>query len=154
MTVRVYECDASEAQKLKKLLAYDPYLDSNLIPKTREVDEKELARMSPEEKKKLDEQDAAARAASEKLRNDPMMNVIFARQDTDFREGGALGLDGGKYYLYVKATDEFLKLADEKLAKEFKSVKRADPEVEKKFIALKEDEESKANAGFGAIFGG
>jgi hypothetical protein len=154
MPVHVYECDQSEAQKLKKLIAYDPYLDSNLIPKTREVDPKELEKMSPEDRKKIEDQDAAAKAASEKLRNDPMMNVIFARQDTDLREGRALGLNDDKYYLYLKATDEFLKLADEKLSKEFTSVKRASAEIEKKFIAVKEDEESRANAGFGAIFGG
>ena len=153
MTSRVYEVASSEKEKLKKLLTYDPYLDPNLIPKTKEYDEKELAKLSEEQKKQIAEQDAKAKAASEKLRNDPMMNVIFARQTCDLREGRALGVDGENSYLLVSATDEFFALAEQKFKKEFTTVKRAPPEIEQKFIALKEEEESRANAGFGAIFG-
>ncbi len=153
MTSRVYEVGASEREKLKKLLTYDPYLDPNLIPKTKEYDEKELAKMSEEQKKQIAEQDAKAKSASEKLRNDPMMNVIFARQTCDLRDGRALGLEDDKSYVLITATDDFLNLAEQKFKREFTTVKRAPSEIEQKFIALKEEEENKANAGFGAIFG-
>jgi len=88
-----------------------------------------------------------------KLSEDKLANVIFARQDCDLREGRMLGIDTNKSYLYIKATDEFLDLAEERFKKEFKTIKRADPEIEKKFIAIKADEESNANAGFSSIFG-
>jgi hypothetical protein len=153
MAERVYECDASEAKELKKLLTYDPYLDPNLIPKLSDVDEKELAKMTDEQRKAIKDKEDAASAASKKLHEDKYANVIFARQDTDMREGKSIGIDDAKYYLLIKATDEFLTLAEERFQKEFKTVKRASPEAEKKFITLKIEEESKANAGFGAIFG-
>jgi hypothetical protein len=153
MAERVYECDNSEVKELKKLLTYDPYLDPTLIPKLQDVDEKELAKMSDEQKKAIKDKEELARAASKKLSEDKYANVIFARQDTDLREGKSIGIEDDKYYLLIKATDEFLTLAEERFKNEFKSVKRADSEAEKKFIALKVEEESKANAGFGAIFG-
>ena len=153
MSARVYECDASEAQKLKKLLSYDPYLDPNLIPKLPDIDEKERAKLTPEKKAEVEALEKRASEASRKLREDPMMNVIFARQDCDMREGKSIGVDSDKYYLLVKATDEFLDLADQKFKKEFTTIKRASPDIEKKFVALKESEENAANAGCGAIFG-
>jgi hypothetical protein len=153
MASRVYECDASEVKELKKLLAYDPYLDPNLIPKLPEVNEKERANMPEEQRKALEEKEKAASVASKKLREDKMANVIFARQDCDLREGKSMGVEDEKYYLLVKATDEFLNLAEERFKKEFKTIKRAPQEIEKRFITLKEEEESKANAGFGSIFG-
>jgi hypothetical protein len=153
MAMRVYECDASEAKQLKKLLTYDPYLDPNLIPKVPEVDEKEFAKMSDEQKREQKQKEDAARLASKKLSEDKFANVIFARQDCDMREGKSIGINDEKSYLLVKATDEFLNLAEERFKKEFKTVKRASHEIEKKFIAIKEEEESRANAGFGAIFG-
>ena len=153
MSERVYECDASEAKTLKKLLTYDPYLDPNLIPKLSDVDEKELARMSDDQRKAIKEKEGAARAASKKLSEDKMANVIFARQDCDLREGKSIEIENEKSYLLIKATEEFLNLAEERFRIEFKTIKRAPPEIEKRFIALKEEEENKANAGFGAIFG-
>ena len=153
MSARVYECDKSEVGALKKLLSYDPYLDPNLIPKIPEVDEEEFAKMTEEQKKRVKDKEAQARAASEKLRNDKLANVIFARQTCDLREGRSIGIENDKSYLYVSATDEFLDLAEEKFKKEFKTIKRVDPQTEKKFIELKNDEESRANAGFGSIFG-
>ncbi len=151
--MRVYECDPSEAKELKKLLAYDPYLDPNLIPKVPEVDDKARAAMTPEQRKDLETKEATASAASKKLREDKMANVIFARQDCDMRDGKSMGIDNDKSYLLLKATDEFLDLAEQRFKNEFKTIKRAPPDIEKKFIALKEDEESRANAGFGSIFG-
>ncbi len=153
MPARVYECDESEAKALRKLLTYDPYLDPNLIPKLPEVSDKDRAAMTEEQRSALKAKEEAASSASKKLRDDKYANVIFARQDCDLREGRSIGIEDEKSYLFIKATDEFLDLAEERFKKEFKSVKRASPDIEKKFIALKDDEESRANAGFGAIFG-
>lgn len=153
MAARVYECDASEAQKLKKLLAYDPYLDPNLIPKLPDIDEKEKAKLPPEKQAEIAELEKKASEASKKLREDRMMNVIFARQESDLRDGRSIGVESDKSYVLIRATDEFLDLAEEKFKMEFKTVKRAPSEIEQNFIALKEEEENKANAGFGSIFG-
>lgn len=150
---RVYECDQSEGKELKKILSYDPYLDPNLIPKSREMDEKQLAQMSEADKKAYAEQEAKTKEAIAKLKSDKMLNVIFVRQDCDLREGKAIGISDDKLYLYVKAPDDFFPNAEERFKRDFKTVKRANPETEKKFISLKEEEESRANAGFGAIFG-
>ena len=125
MPAIVFECDASEAEALKKALEYDPYLD-----------------------KSLDE------SALKKLTTDKDANIIFARQEYELRDGGAFGLDSGKYYLYLKANDEFLKGAEEKLKKQFKTVKRAAPQEEGKVIKVIEEEENQVNAGVGSIFGG
>lgn len=153
MPARVYECGADEAKALKKLLTYDPYLDPNLIPKLPDVDDNARKKMTPEELKKLAELEKKAADASKKLREDRFMNVIFARQETDFREGKSIGVEDDKYYLLLKASDEFLNTAEERFKAEFKTIKRASPDIEKKFIALKEEEEGRANAGFGSIFG-
>lgn len=153
MTERVYECDESEVKALKKLLAYDPYLDPNLIPKLPDVDDKARAAMTEQQRAELKAKEDTASEASKKLREDKYANVIFARQDCDLRDGKSIGIEDEKSYLLIKATDEFLTLAEERFQKEFKTVKRAPADIEKKFITLKEEEESKANAGFGAIFG-
>ncbi len=125
MSTVVYELDAAESSELKKFLEYDPYLDKSL-----------------------------GEEALKKLHDDKLTNVIFSRQEYSLREGSALGLDEKKCYLYLKANNDFLKLADEKLKKSFKSVKRTTKEQEEKFIAVVEDEQNRGNAGIGAIFGG
>ncbi|MCL5262550.1 MAG: hypothetical protein M1390_01790 [Candidatus Marsarchaeota archaeon] len=125
MAERVYVCDEAEYPALKKALEYDPYLD-----------------------KSLDDEKLRA------LKGDKYANVIFSRQEYSLREGAALGLEKGKYYLYIKANEDFMKDAEERLAHEFKSVKRAPPEAEGKVIALINEEQSRANEGFGSIFGG
>ncbi|MCL4389489.1 MAG: hypothetical protein M1528_01250 [Candidatus Marsarchaeota archaeon] len=125
MSISVYEVDASEADALKKFLEYDPYLD-----------------------KALNEE------ALKNLRSDKLANVIFARQEYSLRDGESIGMPPGKSYLYIKAGDEFLKLAEEKLLKNFKTVKKAPKTAEQKFIAIIDDEESRGNAGIGSIFGG
>ncbi|MGC8572143.1 MAG: hypothetical protein ACP5RI_01150 [Candidatus Micrarchaeia archaeon] len=153
MSIRVYECDESEVKELKKMLSYDPYLDNNLIPKVPELKNEDKARMTPEQLKEYQEKEEKAHEALKKLSEDKLANVIFARQDYDLREGKALGVDTNKSYLYLKATDEFLDLAEEKFKKYFKTIKRADHDIEEKFIKIKEDEDSRANMGFGAIFG-
>ena len=153
MPARVYECDQSEAKELKKLLSYDPYLDPNLIPKSREYGKEELDAMSAEERDAVAKKEAETQEKIRALRGDRLANVIFARQECDLREGPSIGADGSKSYLYVKAPEDFFGPAEEKLGKEFKTVKRAPLDIEKKFIAMKEEEESQANAGFGSIFG-
>ncbi len=125
MAERVYVCDEAEYPALKKALEYDPYLD-----------------------KSLDDEKLRA------LKGDKYANVIFSRQEYSLREGAALGLEKGKYYLYIKANEDFMRAAEERLAHEFKSVKRAPPEAEGKVIALINEEQSRANEGFGSIFGG
>ncbi len=153
MATRVYECGQSEVQKLKKMLNYDPYLDPNLIPRLPDVDDKQRAKMSPEERAKLEELEKKASEESRKLREDKMVNVIFARQDCDLREGKSMGIENDNYYLLIRATDEFLGLAEEKFKIEFTTIKRAPAEMEQKMIKIKEDEENAANQGFGSIFG-
>ena len=125
MTVAVYEVDSSECDALKKFLEYDPYLDKAL-------NEEQL----------------------KKLRDDKEANIIFSRQEYSLRDGTALGLDSKKYYLYINANDDFLAGADTKLKKNFKSVKRAQPDAENTFKYIVDQEHDMGNAGIGAIFGG
>jgi hypothetical protein len=124
MQERVYELDAKEAEKLRKLLLYDPYSDNSL-------DEAALA----------------------KIKTDRLANVIFARQNCTLKDGLSLGLDRDKFYLCIKASEEFLVGADEKLKKEITGIKRAPKEIEDKVIAAVNEEESRSNQGVGLIFG-
>ncbi len=125
MPAVVYECDASEAAELKKFLEYDPYLD-----------------------KSLDDE------ALKKLHDDKQANIIFSRQEFSLRDGASLGLSKDKSYLYINANEDFLKGADEKLKKSFKSIRRAPNGEEQKFISIIDEEHNMGNAGIGAIFGG
>lgn len=124
MTARVYSCKAEEAQTLKKMLEYDPYLD-----------------------KSLSEAQLAA------LKSDPNANIIFARQDYQLKDGISLGLDRDTYYLYLSAVDEFLEQGEKKLKESIKSFQRVDPELEKKVIATLEGERKESEEGLGLIFG-
>jgi hypothetical protein len=125
MPERVYECDRNDHEKLKKLLEYDPYLDKSISSEQLEV-----------------------------IRNDKYANIIFARQSYVIKDGSSLGMDAKKYYLYLKAGDEFFKDAEEKLKKEIASIKRSDADTEKKIIAIINEEENKGNYGIGLILGG
>lgn len=151
MPERVYECDKAEAEALKKVLEYDPYLDPKLIPQSKS--EKDMKNASEEEKKAFKEEEEKKREALSKLAQDKYANVIFARQEYSLRDGVALDLDSNKVYLYLKASDQFLGLAEERFKNEFKTIKRSDSGVEGKVIGIVKAEEEKANAGFGAIFG-
>ena len=124
MPARVYVVDATKQEQLKKLVEYDPYLDKSL-------DNEALA----------------------KLRGDELANVIIARQTYKIREGALLNLDRSKSYLYISATEEFLVKAEKKLKAGIPEIKRVDPEIEKKIIASIDEEQSKAESGFGFIFG-
>ncbi len=137
---RVYIFDKGDEEKLKKLLSYDPYTDPSIIPPGRGDD--------PEREK-------AIKANMEKLANDdPLYDVIFARQEYSIRDGASLGLDENKIYLYIKANEDFIAKAELKLKKNFESFKRASLEEEQKVIAYIKDEQERSNAGFGMIFGG
>ncbi len=121
MTVRVYECDESEINSLKKTLDYDPYTDKSI-----DINE---------------------------IKKDKFSDVIFKRQEYEIKNGSLLSLESSKYFLYVKANDDFLNKAEELFKERFKTVKRASNDIEAKVITFINDEESKANAGFGSIFG-
>ena len=124
MPARVYLCDEKDMEKLKALMAYDPYLDKN---KTEE----ELA----------------------SLKQDKAANVIFARQDYQIKDGISIGMEKDKCYLYLNANEEFLALAEPKLLSAIENAKRADPETEKKVISMIEEEISNSESGIGSIFG-
>jgi hypothetical protein len=125
MAERVYECDKGDHEKLKRLMEYDPYLDKSLTSEQ-----------------------------IEQVRNDRYANIIFARQSYVLKDGSSLGMDAKKYYLYLKAGEEFFKDAEEKLKKEITGIKRLDEESEKKVISIINEEESKGNYGIGMILGG
>lgn len=124
MPARVYIVSISKLQDLKKLINYDPYLDNS-------IKEEDLA----------------------KVRQDEMANIIFARQDCQIKEGAALDLDREKAYLYINANDEFLEKADKKIKALIEGATRAEPEIEQKVISSIVEEQSKAESGFGALFG-
>ena len=151
MTARVYECDKSEAEALKKVLEYDPYLDPKLIPPSK--CEKELKMMSEEEKKLAKEEEEKSMEAIKKLHEDKYANVIFTRQGYSFRDGATLSLDSSKSYLYIDASEQFLGLAEERFKREFKTVKRVSGSEEEKVIGIIKEEEDRAATGFGSIFG-
>ncbi len=152
MPVRVYECDKNEVEQLKKVLVYDPYLDPNIIPPAGK--DKNVKDLTEEEKKRMEERDKKAKEALDKLAKDKSAQIIFARQNYSLREGKSFGVENDKSYLYLNATEEFLQGAEERFKKEFKTVKRAQKSDEDKLIAKIKEEEEKANAGFGSIFGG
>jgi hypothetical protein len=124
MPIRVYSFDSAELQEVKKLMSFDPYLNSSL--KSEDI---------------------------QKLKNDPDANIIFARQDYLIKDGMSMGLDAEKYYLYLKAADEFLDGGEKKLKNLIKSFARVDAETEKKVIQEIEKERDAADSGVGLIFG-
>ncbi|MEW6036583.1 MAG: hypothetical protein AB1529_08285 [Candidatus Micrarchaeota archaeon] len=84
------------------------------------------------------------------LEADPYADDSFARVGYKLKDGAALGEDNGKTYLYMKASDDFIKKADEKLKA---IVKIAPPDVEKRVAEKVVKEEEEAESGFGSIFG-
>lgn len=124
MQERVYEFDIADADKMKKLLLYDPYLDKSLD-----------------------------NAALGRIKEDKLANVIFARQNCVLKDGFAIGLDGKKAYLYIKANEEFFPLAEEKLKFEIKSLRPAAEKERERVCNAINEEESRSNQGVGLIFG-
>ncbi len=153
MPARVYVCEKSEAEELKKALSYDPYLDPNLIPASVTPKDKKESDLSEEERKQIAEREEVVAENLKKLHESLQGRIIFARQEYSLRDGASVGLNEGMVYLYLSAPDEFLNGAEERFKTEFKSVKRASKEEETKVIETIKEEEERANSGFGSIFG-
>jgi len=102
-------------------------------------------------KTRVYECEGAKKAALMKiLEADPYSEGSFARVGYKVKDGGILAEDKARMYVYVKASDEFVKKADELL----KDVaKPCAPEVEKRIIEKIQKEEEDAEGGLGSIFG-
>jgi hypothetical protein len=84
------------------------------------------------------------------LEAEPYAEDSFARVGYKVKDGGVLGEDKAKTYVYVKASDEFVKKADELL----KDVAAPAPkDVEKRVVDKIQKEEEDAEGGLGSIFG-
>jgi len=84
------------------------------------------------------------------LEADPYAEDSFARVGYKMKDGAVIGEDKGKSYLYMKASKEFIKKADEKL----KDIAKIAPhDVEKRVTEKIQKEEEEAEGGFGSIFG-
>ncbi|MGC8669580.1 MAG: hypothetical protein ACP5TL_00290 [Candidatus Micrarchaeia archaeon] len=138
---RVYTFAKADEEKLKSMLAYDPYTDPAVIPVAKKGDEQGRDQLIKENLEKL-------------AQKDKYYDVIFARQEYSLREGGSMGMDDSKIFLYLKASEEFLTKAEEKLKSNFESFKHASPEDEQKVIKFIKEEQERSDAGFGLIFGG
>lgn len=84
------------------------------------------------------------------LEADPYAEESFARNGYKIKDGGVLGEDKTKFYIYMSASNEFIKKADEKLKDLAKS---APAEVEKRVVEKVQKEEEEAESGFGSMFG-
>jgi len=84
------------------------------------------------------------------LETDPYAEGSFARVGYKMRDGSTLDEEKDKIYLYISASDDFFKKADEKLKDIAKPLKgeKAEKIIEK----IKKEEES-AESGLGSIFG-
>ncbi|MGI0133481.1 MAG: hypothetical protein ACREBW_00785 [Candidatus Micrarchaeaceae archaeon] len=155
MPIRVYECDRSEADALKRFLKYDPYDDPKVLPPSNmPKDVKELKKLPKEQQDRINAEESARQEKLKKLREDRLLNIIFWKQEYEVRDGAAIGLDREKIYLYLNAPEDFLSGAEEKLTKEFKSIKRATKDEADKVTNAISSEQDTAAAGFGSIFGG
>ncbi|VVC03989.1 Uncharacterised protein [Candidatus Bilamarchaeum dharawalense] len=84
------------------------------------------------------------------LEADPYAEGSFARNGYKVKDGGVLGEDKTKMYVYFSASDEFIKKADGIL----KDVAKPAPgDVEKRIIEKIHKEEEEAESGFGSMFG-
>jgi hypothetical protein len=84
------------------------------------------------------------------LEADPYATDSFARTGYKVKDGEVLNEDKAKFYIYISASEEFLKKADEKLKP---MAQRCKEDVEKRVIEKIQAEEASAEAGFGGIFG-
>lgn len=84
------------------------------------------------------------------LEADPYAADSFARTGYKVKDGGVLGEDKARLYIYFSAAEDFVKKADEKL----KGVAvRCKEDVEKRIVGKIKAEEESAEAGLGGIFG-
>ena len=111
-------------EQLKKVLSYDPFTDPNVIPPAPD-------KMTPEEAKAREAKIAEAKS---KL-PEGALTVIFGRQEYSIKDGAGVGLKGD-FYLYINASDDFLKGAEGRFSREFKTIKRAEPAEEAKVIEV------------------
>jgi hypothetical protein len=123
------------------VLSYDPFMDPNVIPPTPE-------KMTPEEMKA---REAKVEENKKKL-PEGALTIIFDRQEYSLKDGKTIGL-GDNFYLYINAPEDFLKGAEGRFSREFKTVKRAPPPDEAKVIEAIRAEKDRAAEGFGSIFG-
>lgn len=84
------------------------------------------------------------------LEADPYGDDSFARIGYKIKEGSVIEEDKNLTYLYLSASQDFIKKADE-LLKEV--AEPASKEVEEKISKKIEKEEKEAESGFGSIFG-
>lgn len=84
------------------------------------------------------------------LEADPYEEGSFARAGYKVKDGTVLEEDKEKIYVYIKASDEFIKKADEKLED---VTKPAPEDVEKRVAEKIQKEEEAAEGGLGSIFG-
>ncbi len=144
MPVHVYEIKQEDKTKIEKVLSYDPYLDPTIISK----DDKDTEKTSSVQK-----ENSSISKIEEMKKNDPYFDIIFVRQEYLLLDGSTLSLDPNKCYVYLKASEDFLAKADLKLEKLFPDLKRASKEIEEQIIEKVAEQQSKAESGFGFIFG-
>lgn len=84
------------------------------------------------------------------LEAEPLAEDSFARMGYKVKEGVSIDEDKEKLYIYISASDEFLKKADEKL-KDLATP--ASEEAQKRVGEKIQKEEQQAESGFGSIFG-
>ena len=88
------------------------------------------------------------------LKADPYADISFSKQGYKLKEGGAVGADAGKLYVYTSGDDAFFKYAEAKFKEGgVESAKRCEPALESRLIMQIHEEDSNAEQGFGAIFG-
>lgn len=84
------------------------------------------------------------------LEADPYGKPSFSRIGYKVKDGIAVGQDKDKFYVFMRASDEFVPFVREKMKDVMTESK---PEVIAAVAKVIADEESNAEAGFGAIFG-
>ncbi len=83
------------------------------------------------------------------LEADPYAEDAFARVGYKMKDGAAVGEDKEKLYIYISASEEFIKKADEKLKD---LAKPTSDDVAKRVIKKIEEEENSVAAGV-SMFG-
>ncbi len=84
------------------------------------------------------------------LEADPYSQESFARAGYKLRDGASLGEAKDKVYLYMSVSDDFARIADERL----KGVaNRLTGKDEERIVSKIKEEEESAESGLGSIFG-
>lgn len=85
------------------------------------------------------------------LEAEPYADDSFARMGYKVKDGEFIGEDKALMFIYIKASDDFLKKADARL---HGKAERSKAEIEKRVAEKIQAEEESAEAGLGNIFGG